>query len=305
MSEFALQILGCSSATPTKERFPSSQYLTFNGQNILLDCGEGTQMQMLKYGKRFHKLNTILISHLHGDHYFGLIGLLSTMSLQGRSSVLTIIGPAQLMEILNLQIECSGNSLSFEINFIPNDADSLKEIYRVGQLKISTFPIYHRIPCWGYLIEELNDTFPLNVKACESYNIPSAFYDRIKAGANYTNMEGEEILNDKLVFDKKPSFKYAYVSDTKYSEEYLPYLEKVDILYHESTFLHELKERADATYHTTAKEAAEIAHKCKVGKLVLGHFSARYLDEQVLVDEAKPIFSNTIAAKEGMIIGSD
>ena len=302
MPEFALQILGSSSATPTKDRFPSSQYLSFNGQNLLFDCGEGTQMQMLKYGKRFQKLNTILISHLHGDHYFGLIGLLSTMSLQGRNSEITIIGPARLEEILNIQIECSGNQLSFPINFIANESNSLEEIYSVGQLKISSFPISHRIPCWAYVVEEINDLFPLNVEACEANAIPIAFYDRIKAGADYVGLDGVKVKNQELVFDKKPAFKFAYVSDTKYMEDICPYLTGVDILYHEATFLDELKERAIETYHTTAKEAALIAEKSEVGQLIIGHFSARYLDPEELVTEARTIFPNTIAALEGIIV---
>ncbi len=302
MPEFALQILGSSSATPTKERFPSAQYLTFNGQNILLDCGEGTQMQMLKYHRRFQKLNTILISHLHGDHYFGLIGLLCTMSLQGRESEITIVGPAKLEEIIRLQIECSGNQLSFPIRFIANESKGLEEIYSVGQLKISTFPISHRIPCWAYLIEEKNELFPLNVRACEKHNVPAAFYERIKAGANYKSLEGEELANKELVFDKKPAFKFAYVSDTKYMEEICPYLNKVNVLYHEATFLDELKERAIQTFHTTAKEAAQIAKKSEVGKLIIGHFSARYEDPQELVKESQTIFPNTIAAIEGTIV---
>jgi ribonuclease Z len=302
MPEFALQILGSSSATPTKDRFPSSQYLTFYGQNILIDCGEGTQMQMLKYGKRFQKLNTILISHLHGDHYFGLIGLLSTMSLQGRISEITIIGPAKLKEILDIQIECSGNQLAFPINFIANNSEDFKEIYSVGQLKISTFPISHRIPCWAYIIEEKNELFPLNVKACQKNNIPTAFYDRIKAGASYESLEGELVLNSELVFEKKPTFKYAYVSDTMYMEDICPYLHKVNILYHEATFLDELKERAAMTFHTTAKEAAQIAKKSEVGQLIIGHFSARYIDPEILVQEAQAVFDNTIAGIEGRII---
>lgn len=302
MAEFAVQILGCSSATPTKERFPSAQYLQFNGQNILIDCGEGTQMQMLKYGKRFQKLNTILISHLHGDHYFGLIGLVSTMSLQGRTSKLTIIGPKPLKEIIDLQIAHSGNNLAYPIDFIPNEVEEMEEIYKVGLLKISTFPLKHRIPCWGYVIEETKELFPLNVAACEQHNIPTNYFDRIKNGADYIGLDGNVIPNKELVYEKKPSIKYAYVSDTRFDLSYKECIQGVDILYHEATFLDELKSRAEETFHSTAREAGKMAKICGAKKLILGHFSARYLDEETLEKEAQLEFPNTIAGKEGMIV---
>lgn len=302
MSSLKLQVLGCSSATPTRDRFPSAQILSVGSRKILIDCGEGTQVQMLHYGVKSHKIDTILISHLHGDHYFGLIGLLCTMSLMGRKNDVVLIGPPQLKEIIDIQLQNIGNHLEYKINFIPNDADSFQEIYSTDTYKISTFPLKHRIPCNGFLIEEQYKFYPLNYTKCKELGIPKEHYSRIKSGEDYEPLNGETIPFSQLVYPKKKQCKYAYVSDTLYYPELAEILSEPELLYHEATFLHELKERAAGTFHSTAKQAGIIATLSKSKKLLIGHYSARYNETDMLLAEAKSEFKNTIAAHEGLEI---
>jgi ribonuclease Z len=302
MSSLRLQILGCSSATPTKDRFPTAQVLTVGSRKILIDCGEGTQVQMLHYGINAHKIDTILISHLHGDHYFGLIGLLCTMSLMGRKNEVVLIGPPPLKQIIDIQLENTGNHLEYNLKFIPNKTNSFKEIYSTETYKISSFPLKHRITCNGFMIEEVYSKLPLNYAKCKELGIPKEYFDRIKSGADYIPVEGETIPNSELVYPRKKQSKYAYVSDTLFDPELAKSLPSPDLLYHEATFLHELEERAKSTFHSTAKQAGQFASMCNAQQLLIGHYSARYKETVSLLNEAQGEFANTIAAHEGLEI---
>lgn len=294
-----LTILGTNAAGPAHKRHPTAQVLSLPYSHFLIDCGESTQIQMQRYKVKMNKIKTIFITHLHGDHYLGLIGLLSTMHLVKRTDPLDIYGPAGLAEIIRINFKYSDTRLSYPVFFhaVP---DSPKEmIYDDGGFTVETIQMNHRIPCIGYLFREkpkklkvLIDKLPKDIPWQISAQLQKGkdYYDEISGELRYASSE--------YTF-RPPSLAFAHCSDTLFREEIIPQIEGVDLLYHESTFLHEELEKAQMTYHSTALQAATIAHKAKVKKLVIGHFSARYRDLQPLLEEARTIFENTHLALEG------
>jgi ribonuclease Z len=295
-----LTILGNSSATPTLDRFPSAQYLNMLDHHILIDCGEGTQIQLRKYKIKKSRLTHIFISHVHGDHILGLPGLIFSMNLNSRVEPLHIFGPQSLFDILDLFIKSSDTHLRFEIIKHITSDDKPHVIFENSLIKVSSFPLYHRIPTTGFLFEEQSRLRKLNVEACEKAHIPFTFYNDIKRGKDYISSDGKvHIENEKLTFDTGIPLTYAYCSDTMYDERVIDCITDVDIVYHESTFLHEKLERAVETMHTTALQAGLVAQKAKIKKLLIGHFSSRYEDLDVLLKEARINFPDTEIAEEG------
>ncbi|QQT28137.1 ribonuclease Z [Sphingobacterium spiritivorum] len=297
--KFEVLILGNSSATPMYERHPSSQLLNFNEQFFLIDCGEGTQMQLFRYGIRSNRIGHIFISHLHGDHYLGLVGLLSSMHLVGRKSDLHLYGPAPLKEILDVQFRHSDTQLRYNLIFHPTNPDKEEVILETAAFKVSTFPLTHRIPCTGFRFDEGKRSPSIIGELVEQLNIPKQYIGGIKRGLDYTAPDGKVYKATDLTIPAPPSRSYAYCSDTVRVPDYLAAISNVDLLYHESTFLHEMVERAKETLHTTAQEAAEIAKEVGAHKLLLGHYSARYRELQPLLEEAQHIFKNTQLSVEG------
>jgi len=294
-----IYILGTGSATPTRDRNPSAQVLRIGSTKVLIDCGEGTQMQLLKYGVRHTGLDYICISHLHGDHYFGLIGLISTMSLMGRQQALNIIGPPELKTILDLQILHGGMKLKFEIVFYPTNGNTAEDILKTEDFELSSFPLKHRIHCTGFYFKESPKQRRLIIEKVQQYNIPVEQYKSIKAGADYILDDGKRILNSELTEDHGKLLTYAYCSDTIFDTELPTYFKDVDLLYHESTYLNNLIDRANFYFHSTAEQAATIAKMANAGKLLIGHFSSRYDNLQPLLLEAKAVFEHTELAVEG------
>lgn len=296
---FEVTILGCSSATPTADRHPSSQVLNIKGQYILIDCGEATQNQLMRYRIKHSKISHIFISHLHGDHYLGLVGLLATINFQGRESDLHIYGPGPLQHIINDHFKYSHTILKFPLHFHPTVDDTFRLIEENPVFKVSSFVLRHRIPTTGFLFEEATPHRKINAAACELHEVPYSYYDELKQGNDYIDEKGNVIANSLLTFDPKAARKYAYCSDTCYYEPVLEHIQNVDMLYHESTFLHELEERAKETFHSTALQAATIAKRANAERLLLGHFSARYRDLTPLLEEARTVFENSFLAIEG------
>ncbi len=297
---FELTVLGSSSATPIYNRHPTSQLLVFRDRHFLIDCGEGTQMQMLKYKVRYHRITHIFISHLHGDHYLGLVGLLSTFHLQGRSADLHLYAQQELMDIIEIHLRLSQTILRYNLIFHPIRHYSPEVIFEDDDLIIRTIILNHRIPCTGFIFSEKQRPRKLKVDKLQEYGIPFTHYTRIKNGAGFTNADGSFISNEELTENPAVPKSYAFCSDTVYMPELASQLTGIDLLYHEATFLHDMKERALQTYHTTAKQAAQTALDAGVNKLLIGHFSARYKQLEPLLEEARAVFPNTDLALEGM-----
>lgn len=296
---FELTILGSSSATPLINRHPSAQVLNYRERFFLIDCGEGTQMQMLHYKIRMSKIHHILISHLHGDHYLGLMGLLFTMHLNGRTDELHLYGQPELMDIIELQLKLSNTILRFPLIFHPVQNYSPRLIYDDDEFQVSTIVLNHRIPCTGFLFREKHKLRKLNMDEVSKYEIPISKYNRIKAGEDFADQNGNIIKNETLTLPPPAVKSYAYCSDTLFEEDIIPYIKGADVLYHEATFGEDMSDRAKVTFHSTAMQAATIAKLADVKKLVIGHFSARYKDLQPLLDEAQKVFANTELAVEG------
>lgn len=295
-----LLILGSNSAAFAHRRHHTAQVLAIHNQNVLIDCGEGTQLLMKRNGVKLSKIDAIFISHLHGDHYFGLIGLLSTMHLFGRNRSLSLVGPPGLSEIIALQLRYSETSLSFDIAFKEFEPNTSQLIYDHQHFSVTTIPMDHRVPCAGYLFREKPKERRINRKFLQDVQLSKLDITRLKKGEDLMNLDGSiRFLNKELTFDPYPSFSYAFCSDTKYKEQLVEQVKEVDLLYHEATFANDMKARAGATYHTTAEQAASFAKKANVGKLLLGHFSARYRELNPIIDEAKAVFPKTELALEG------
>lgn len=299
MQNFELTILGCSSATPTSTRNPTAQLLNIAERFFLIDCGEATQIQLRKFKLKFQRINHIFISHLHGDHYLGLIGLLSSMHLLGRTVDLNLYCPPELEEIIEVQFKHSQTYLRFKIvyhhhKYIANDL-----IFEDNKVEVRTILLNHRIPCCGFLFTEKPLLANISKEIIQKYQIPVEQILAIKGGADFITSEGELISNSQLVSNKFKPRSYAYCSDTCYDERIIEVIKGVDLLYHEATFLNEMLPRAKETFHSTALQAATIAQKAEVHQLMIGHYSARYRDLQPLLDEAQTVFSNTILSIEG------
>jgi len=289
-----LTILGCHSATPRTFAHPSSQFLEINKRFFLIDCGEGTQSQLRKYKIKFSKIKQIFISHLHGDHFYGLIGLISTLSLLNRTSALDIYGPKGIQEIIELQLKLSKSWLNYPLQFYEQSSKKSEIIFEDQNVEVHTIPLKHRIYTNGFLFKEKIAERNLNIAAvAEHKEIEICDYQNLKNGKDFIKNNGEIIANKTLTFDPPPLLKYAYCSDTAYFEDIIPLIKNSDLLYHESTFLEDKKELAATTKHATAGQAATIAAMAGVKKLLLGHYSSRYKDENLFLEEAKPIFNNT------------
>ncbi|MDD2475299.1 MAG: ribonuclease Z [Dysgonamonadaceae bacterium] len=302
MTKFEVQILGCGSALPTTLHIPSSQLVEMNGKLFMIDCGEGTQLQMRKFGAKMNKLHSIFISHLHGDHVFGLPGLISTLSLLGRTADLTIYAHQELEILLKPVLKFYCKHLVYNVNIIPLQKEGFNPIFENQSITVYSFPLKHRIASSGFLFKEKDKIRHIKREMIDFYKIPIREINNIKNGANYVTPEGEEIDNKLLTTPPNPSRSYAYCSDTAYDESILPYIKQIDVLYHESTFAESEKVLAEKTVHSTASQAAKIAKLADVEKLVIGHFSSRYRKLDKLLEEAKMIFSNTELAFEGKII---
>ena len=296
---FEVSILGSSSATPIYQRHPTAQVLNIHERFFLVDCGEGTLIQLNRYKIKFHRINHIFISHLHGDHYLGLLGLLSTMHLQGRTIPIHLYCQAPLKEIIDIQLKYSETILRFPIHYHMLDPKNSAVIMEDDDLEVSTIILNHRIPCTGFLFKEKPRSRKLQKDKLQKFNVPISVYQDLKNGMDYTDEFGKVIANSELTTDPKNARSYAFCSDTCYDERILPQISEIDLLYHEATFLNDKEERAKETFHSTAAQAATIAKKANVKRLIIGHFSARYKNLYPLLDEAKEVFPETALAMEG------
>ncbi|AKH94530.1 ribonuclease Z [Elizabethkingia anophelis] len=289
-----LTILGYNSAIPTVKSSPTAQFLEMDERCFLIDCGEGTQVQLRKAKAKFSKINHIFISHLHGDHCFGLPGLIASFRLLGRDQELHVYGPKGIKKMLETIFEITETHRGFQIVYNELEGDQSQKVYEDDKLEVWTIPLDHRIYCNGYLFREKPKDRRLNMAEISKYpEIEICDYHNLKRGKDFVLSDGYVLKNEVLTTDPEPPVSYAFCSDTRFKEDIIPIIENVDVLYHESTFLHDLKEMADYTGHTTAKEAAIIAQRAGVKKLILGHFSNRYADLTVFTDEAREYFPNT------------
>ncbi len=296
---FELTILGSSSALPTSERYPTAQVLNVLERFFLIDCGEGTQIQIRRLKLRFAKITRIFISHLHGDHYFGLPGLISTYSLLGLKNDIHIHAPSDLERLIRPQIDHMKHGLNFNIHFYPLDFKAAHVIYADDKVEVTSFPVKHSIPTCGFLFKEKPRLANISKEAMNKYNIPVKCIQDIKNGADFILENGTVIPNHVLTIPACKPRSYAFCTDTKYYEPIIEHIKGADLLYHETTFADDKREFARKTFHTTTKEAATLAKKAGVAKLVIGHFSARYKDIDALVSEAREVFPETYAAHDG------
>jgi ribonuclease Z len=294
-----LTILGCYAATPRTFTNPTSQILEIKNRLFLIDCGEGTQVQLRKNKIRFSKINHIFISHLHGDHFFGLVGLVSTFTLLNRTTDLHIYGPKGIKEIIKLQLRLSNSWTNYGLFFHELESTESEVIFEDEKVFVKTIPLKHRIYTNGFLFQEKIGERKLNLDAVQNYEIDTCYYQKIKNGKDITLDDGRVIENEKLTFDPVPAKNYAFCSDTAYDESILPIIENIDVLYHESTFLQSEDNLAKKTLHSTAKEAAMIALKSNAKQLILGHYSTRYERIAVFKEEAETIFPEVLLADDG------
>ncbi|MDD3771081.1 MAG: ribonuclease Z [Weeksellaceae bacterium] len=296
---FKLTILGFNSAVPKRKVAPTAQLLEIESTMFLIDCGEGTQVQLRKAKAKFSKINHIFISHLHGDHVFGLIGLISSFQLLGRETTLHIFGPEGIKDFIMNQLKHTESRCTFPLIFHELNQFSSELIYEDNKVEVYTIPLDHRIYTNGYLFREKIKPRKLNVAAIQHYpEIEICDYENLKRGRDFRLSNGEIIPNAELTFAPPQTLSYAFCSDTRYKPDIVPIIKNVDLLYHESTFLSDLQEMADKTAHSTAKEAAIIAKDAEVGQLILGHFSNRYDDLSLFLDEARLVFENTILPEQ-------
>jgi ribonuclease Z len=294
-----LTILGSSSALPTSERNPSAHVLSAHERFFLIDCGEGTQLQLRKYHIRFGKINHVFISHLHGDHVFGLYGLLSTFSLMGRVATLHLYAPGNYEHILRSHLADFDIHLNFEINFFALKGKNPAEILDDKYLTVKSFPLEHRIPAFGFLFTEKTADRKIKKESIEKYNIPVARIVSIKKGADFIMEDGTVIPNNEITLPPPSPKSFAYCSDTRYFSRLATFVKGADMIYHEATFDKEKDELASITGHSTTLNAATVASDAGAGKLIIGHFSARYSDVNILVEEARTIFPATYPAEDG------
>jgi ribonuclease Z len=295
-----LTILGCYAATPRTLTNPTSQVLEIKNRLFLIDCGEGTQVQLRKNKIKFSKINHIFISHLHGDHLYGLIGTISTFSLLGRTTDLHIYGPKGIKELILLQLKLTESWTTYDLFFHELESKESEVIFEDKRVIVRTIPLKHRVYTNGYLFQEKPDERKLNVEAVQSYDIHIAYYQKIKNGSDITLDNGTVVENHKLTFDPPPAKSYAFCSDTVYNEAVIPIIQNADVLYHESTFLESEAPLALKTLHSTAKEAAAIALKANVKQLILGHYSTRYDGIERFKEEAETVFPNVLLADDGL-----
>jgi len=298
LEPFKVHILGCGSALPTLRHSASSQVVEVRDKVLMLDCAEGTQMQLRRCRVRFTKLSHVFITHLHGDHCFGLIGMISTFGLLGRTATLHIHAPQELGPMLQSQIDFFTHDLGFEVEFHPVDTTKNAVVYEDRSVTVETIPLQHRMPTCGYLIREKQGLPHIRREMMDFYQIPTSQVNNIKNGADWTTAEGEVIPNARLVKSADPPRSYAYCTDTRYIPTLHELLKGVNTLYHESTYGEDRLQSAEKYCHSTARQAALVAKEAGVGKLLLGHYSSRYEDENVLLEEAKNVFENTFLTNE-------
>lgn len=300
MEKFEVTILGCGSALPTTRHMASAQVLNIREKLFMIDCGEGTQTQLRRTHLRFNKLNHIFISHLHGDHCFGLLGMISTFDLLGRTSPLHIYAPTDMEAVLRPQIEyfCKGIAYAVEIHEVNPKEHAC--IYDDRSLSVWTIPLKHKVPCCGYLFREKPTLPHIKRDMIDYYQIPLYAIRDIKEGADWETEEGIIVPNNRLTLPADPVRSYAYCSDTLYRPAIAEYVKEVTVLYHEATFADEHAARAKQTFHSTASQAATIAKMCGTRRLCIGHFSSRYETEDKLLHEAQKVFKNTFLAREGL-----
>ena len=301
MEPFKIHILGCGSALPPLKHNASSQLIEMRGKCFMVDCGEGAQMQFRRSHIHFSKLHAIFISHMHGDHCFGLMGLLSTLGMLGRTSKLRIYAPKDYEPLFRQQVEFFMQTMEYEMEMIPVDTEKQQVIYEDHSLTVETVPLQHRVPCCGFIFREKPTLPHIRRDMIDYYGIPVSQINNIKNGADWTNEDGDVIPNARLVQPADSPRSYAYCSDTRFVPGLKEKVKGVTVLYHESTYTSDQEDRAKIYYHSTARQAATIAAGAGVGTLLLGHYSARYNDEQVLLQEAKAVFENSILTQEGMV----
>lgn len=293
----SVTVLGNNSAVPAHNRHPTAQILQTLDHTFLVDCGEGTQMQMNLYKIRRSKINHVFISHLHGDHYFGLIGLLTSLGLNHRTNDLHLYAPEPLKEIIDLQLKVSNANLPYSLLFHSLETEGI--IYADKKITIECFNVNHRIECWGFLFREKKNLRKIKPGKVNEYKVPTSFYESLHEGKDFIDANNKVIKNELLTSAVTPAKSYAYCADTGYFEPIIDKIKGVDLLYHESTYLHNLEEKAMSRFHSTAKQAATIAKKAGVKKLLIGHFSSMYEKLDDFKTEACEIFENTDLAEEG------
>jgi ribonuclease Z len=296
-----LTLLGCYAATPRTITNPTSQVLEIRNRMFLIDCGEGTQVQLRKNKLKFSKINHIFISHLHGDHMYGLVGLISTFMLLNRQTDLHVYGPKGIKEIILLQLRYSNSFTGYNLYFHELESKESEVIFEDDKVIVKTIPLQHRIYTNGFLFQEKPKERKLNVEAVEEYQIDKAYYQKIKYGGDITLDNGKIIPNSELSFDPEPTKSYAFCSDTAYNEAIVPLVQNVDVLYHEATFLESEADKAEKTMHSTAKQAATIAKLANVKHLVLGHYSTRYSSIELFQQEAETIFPSVLLGDDGKV----
>ena len=300
MKPFNVTILGCGSATPSKMRNPSSQIINVHDKLLMFDCAESTQIQMRKYYIKTNRVNHIFISHLHGDHYLGLMGLLFTYHLFGRNIELHIYAPAELKQIIDIQLQVSDSVLCYPLIFHELKPDSYNLTLETKTFQVFSFPLKHSIPTWGFIVKEKDTGLKINKDFVKAESPGFVDIQQIKMGNDYINSSGVVFKNKEITFEGDKLRSYAYCTDTLYDEEIIPYIENVSLLYHEATFTNDFLKVAHSKFHATAGEAALMALKSNVFQLMIGHFSARYEVSTPLLEEAKQIFENTILAEDGL-----
>lgn len=298
MEPFKVHILGCGSALPTLQHYPSCQIVEVRGKTFMVDCGEGAQIQLRRSRVAFGKLQAVFISHLHGDHCFGLIGMISTFGLLGRTAPLHIYAPAALEAMLNAQIKLFCYDLSYDVVFHAVNTKAQEVIYEDRSLTIESLPLQHRMPCCGFLFREKLGQRHIRRDMIDAYNIPVCYINNIKAGYDWETEDGELIPNERLTMPSDPVRSYAYCSDTKYDPALASRIQGVNLLYHEATYADDQQKNAQKYCHSTARQAAQVALDAHAHRLVIGHFSSRYNDESVLLNEARSVFPETVLASE-------
>ncbi len=295
---FAVTILGNNSAVPAFDRHPTSQILTMPGRNFLIDCGEGTQIQLMRYKVRRSKISHIFISHMHGDHYYGLIGLINSFALLGRQQELTVVAPQPLQQIIEMQLLAAHTTLCFPIRFITTHDTAT--LFVVDGVEVSCFKTDHRIECYGFVFKEIEKLRKLNIDAVKATEIPVNFYHHLKRGDDFVTPNGSLIKNELLTFPADKAKMYAYCADTRYNERILQYITGADMMYHETTYLDAFAEIANARFHSTTRQAGKIAQLAEVKRLLIGHFSSRYDTLDEFESQTREVFPNADLALEGV-----
>lgn len=294
----AVTILGNNSASPAHGRHPTAQIVQTHDHTFLVDCGEGTQLQLNKYKVKRSRINHIFISHLHGDHYFGLIGLINTFALNSRETDLHIYAPEGLQPIIDIQLSTAHSTLPYTLHF--HTVSGSAEIFNDGKMQVSSFEVCHRIPCFGFVFREIRNPRKLDIEKVQQHHVPHDFYQELQLGKDYITPQGIVVPNATLTTEGSHAASYAYCADTAYTESICPHIRDVDMVYHETTYLAEHDEKATQRFHSTTLHAAAIAQKAGAKKLLIGHYSSRYEDIRVFEQEARTIFPETQASQEGV-----